>query len=143
MSEKDADIPILSPSPSPYYVSDFDTQRQDDIDLLNFIALSASLGVSLLPITWQFAHGRVGMGASGDVRQALVDVDTGLAFKIVKDVDKASQRAGTILRVFANEIAVMSRPHVQAHPHIADLLGVCWDIPPTGRIWPGLVFEKS
>lgn len=142
---EDADSP--PPSSTPYLVyhlnTDSNTDPQENIDIVGFLAIASDLGIPFLPITWQSARDRLGLGGSGDVRQALLDTQTSLAFKLVKDEDKAQRKAEAILRIFANELVALSNPHLCAHPHIVDLLGICWDIAPAGDIWPALVFEKS
>ncbi|KAK3374185.1 kinase-like domain-containing protein [Lasiosphaeria ovina] len=137
----------VSPSSTPYllyHISvDSSLGHQEAIDLISFLAIACDLGVPLLPMTWQAARERLGLGGSGDVRQALVDVQTSLAFKLVKDEDKAQREVELVLRIFANELIALSRPNLRAHPHIVDLLGICWDNPSTGGVWPALLFEKS
>jgi len=41
------------------------------------------------------------------------------------------------------EIVVLYHPVVRNHPHIIQLMGICWDIPCNNQVWPALVFKKT
>ncbi len=116
---------------------------QPQIDFLDFLAATSRLGVPILPIVWQMARASIGFGGTSSIRQAPLDIQTELAFKLVKDEQKASGSHSDILSLIRNEIEILSHPRLRAHPNIVDLLGICWDIPGNDVVWPVLVLEKS
>ena len=73
------------------------------------------------------------------------------AFKIVKDaawidgIDE-TQRPKEMkfgFQVLISGLLVLGYPSVREHPNIISLLGICWDILPSGSVWPVLVFERT
>jgi hypothetical protein len=112
-------------------------------DFITFLAVAQKLDISLLPITWQSARGLAGLGGTAKINQALIDIQTTLAFKCVKDIDKHDDNAAQIFRMLINEIVALSDPSIRKHPNILELQGICWDIPSDNEVWPVLVFEKS
>lgn len=101
------------------------------------LALIQRLMIDLLPITWQAALGSLGRGGQGVINQALIDIQTSFAFKRfeIKGLDP--------YREAVQEMVVLRHPAVRDHPHIVQLIGVCWDIPDSNHVWPVLVFEKT
>ncbi|KAJ6439088.1 kinase-like protein [Purpureocillium lavendulum] len=136
-------LPWSTPYSVHYVNLDFDTQPKDNADVITFLAVASNLDIPLLPFTWQPYREQVGHGASGDVREALVDTKTSLAFKLVKGCDKVHTKSEITFRVLLNELTVLSQPQIREHPHIVKLLGVAWDVSQTSQVWPALVFEKS
>jgi hypothetical protein len=116
---------------------------QPQTDFLDVLAAASSLNISFLPIIWQIARASIGIGGTSSIRQAPIDIQTDLAFKLVKDDEKALGSRSDILALIRNEIQILSHPRLRAHPNIVDLLGICWDIPDKDAVWPVLVFEKS
>jgi len=116
---------------------------QPPTDILDFLAAASSLDILILPIIWQVARASVGIGGTSSIRQAPIDIQTDLAFKLVKDAEKSLERRSDILALVRNEMRILSHSRLQAHPNIVDLLGICWDLPDGDAVWPVLVFEKS
>lgn len=120
-------------------------------NLITFLAIAQKLEIDFLPITWQPALSEVGAGGTAEIRQSLIHLQMSFAFKIIKDaawIDKIdeSQRAmerKTAFQVLISEILVLGHPSVREHPNIISLLGICWDILPSGCVWPVLVFERT
>lgn len=128
-----------------------------DYGFISVLGLAQRLKIDLLPITWQALLGLVGQSRA-TINQALVDVQTSFAFK------RFSHNGTDPLQETSQEMATLGHPLVRDHPHIVQLIGICWDIPqddqqtsedhqviPTDdqdilediRVWPVLVFEKS
>jgi hypothetical protein len=126
-------------------------------DFLTFLAVAQNLKLDFLPITWQAAMQPVGIGGTSQVNQAPIDVQTSFVFKRVGEEQKWKETEERIFQVLISEITVLCHPSVRAHPNIAELQGVCWDIPNKetdrvervivpqydNKVWPVLVFEKS
>ncbi|KIV99994.1 uncharacterized protein PV09_08351 [Verruconis gallopava] len=112
-------------------------------DFLDVLATANSLEIPFLPIVWQMARTSIGLGGTSSIRRAPVDVQTELAFKLVKEDQKALQSQSNILGQIRNELELMSHPRLRSHPNIVDILGLCWDIPDRDHVWPVLVMEKS
>lgn len=107
-------------------------------DFISVLALAQQLEFDFLPITWHPALETVGAGATAEIRQALVNIQTSFAFKRV-----GLERKDTF-RALSSEISVLGSPVVRDHDNIINLVGICWDVNPDGpTIWPVLVFEKA
>ncbi|KAH7080740.1 kinase-like domain-containing protein [Paraphoma chrysanthemicola] len=115
--------------------------------LINFIAVAQRLKLSFLRITWQAARHGLGTGATGSIREALINLHTSFAFKCVSDRQKEKQSEDWIMRSFINEVIAHSHPSIERHPRVAHLEGVCWDVATDEQgedhVWPVLVFVKS
>ncbi len=118
-------------------------ESETPVDFLDVLVAMSNLELPSLPIVWQKVRASIGLGASSSVRQAPIDLQTNLAFKLVKDIRKASGSHDEIFALVRNEIVMLCHPHLRAHRNIVDLLGVCWDIPGNDIVWPTLVMEKS
>ena len=115
-------------------------------DLISFLAIAQNAKIDLLAITWPRGLPKIGTGGTAKVRESLVRLQMSFAFKVVKDaevIDKRPARINARLEQLISEIHVLGHPAVQGHPNIVSLLGICWDILPSGRVWPVLVFEKT
>jgi hypothetical protein len=110
-------------------------------DLVTFLAVAQKLHVPILPITWQSAREPVGHGGTAVINEALVNIQTNLAFKRVKDRDK--ENPSKAFQVLISEMSALAHPSIRSHPNIVELQGICWDIPSDVEVWPALVFEKS
>ena len=66
-----------------------------------FLGATQALGIDFLPITWQSAMEDVGRGATAEIRQSLLSLQTSLAFKRIqpspfsKRSEKAAEEADT------------------------------------------------
>jgi hypothetical protein len=115
-------------------------------DFISFLAIAKQLKVDFLPITWQPALDCIGRGATAEIRQSSINLQTSFAFK--RFISQLQARIlvdeTVIFRALVAEILVLSHPSIQRHPNISGLLGICWDvIGETGKVWPVLVFEKA
>jgi hypothetical protein len=121
-----------------------------DYGFIAVLGLAQRLKIDLLPITWQALRGLVGQSRAR-INQALLSIQTSFAFKRF-DHDNQSDP----FRETVQEMAILGHPLVQGHPHIVNLIGICWDIEENSetlkedqdisadiQIWPVLVFEKS
>lgn len=125
----------------------------DDLpyNLITFLAIAQKLEIDFLPITWQPALSEVGTGGTAEIRQSLIHLQMSFAFKVIKDakriekIDETQRPSEVKSRFWAliREISVLGHPSVREHPNIISLLGICWDILPSGRVWPVLIFEKA
>jgi hypothetical protein len=114
-----------------------------DYGFIAMLGLAQQLKIDLLPITWQVILGLIGQ-SQATINQALVNVQTSFAFKRFK------HNVTDPLRETVQEMVILGHPLVQEHPHIVQLLGICWDISQDSQdiskatqVWPVLVFEKS
>ncbi|KAH8592616.1 kinase-like domain-containing protein, partial [Bisporella sp. PMI_857] len=107
--------------------------------LITILALAQRLHIDLLPLTWQAALDSLGEGGQSIVKQALVAIQSSLAFKRFKP----SRSDDSVLRDASREMIMLSHPAVRNHPFVVALEGICWDIQSVQQIWPVLVFEKS
>ncbi|KAH8598398.1 serine/threonine protein kinase japonica group [Bisporella sp. PMI_857] len=115
----------------------------DQYTFLSFLATAQALDIKFLPITWEAASQRIGIGGTSKVNETPINVDTSLAFKRVRDDETKQRTEENIFRTLINEITVLAQPFVREHPNIVELQGICWDISTDDKPWPVLVFEKS
>jgi serine/threonine protein kinase len=120
---------------------DIATQEQipeERYNLISVLSLIQDLGLNVLPITWLEALGPLGSGATAEVRQALVNIETSFAFKRFTLVTSDAYRA------LYSEISILAHPIIRCHQNIVSVEGICWDISPdSSAVWPVLVFRKS
>ncbi|KAH7350308.1 hypothetical protein BKA66DRAFT_291061 [Pyrenochaeta sp. MPI-SDFR-AT-0127] len=116
-------------------------------DLITFLAIIQKFQIDILPITWQAARHPIGIGATGKINEALVNLHTSFAFKCVSDRQKERESAEAIIQVLINEVIVLGHESIRNHPNIVELQGICWDIASDDgskdKIWPVLVFKKA
>jgi hypothetical protein len=112
-------------------------------DLITFLAAVQLLEIDILPITWQSARKPIGEGATGKINEAVVNMQTSLAFKCVSERQRERESESKILQAFVDEITVLGQPMIRRHPTIVKLQGICWDVQSDQNVWPVLVFEKS
>jgi hypothetical protein len=118
----------------------------DRYDFISFLAIAKQLKVDFLPITWQLALDCIGGGATAEIRQSLINLQTSFAFKRFTSPRQAETLVDEtdIFRALVAEILVLGHPSIRRHPNIVELVGICWDvIGETGKVWPVLVFEKA
>jgi hypothetical protein len=113
-------------------------EAYSDYGFIAVLALIQRLEIDILPITWHVTLGSLGQGGQGKINQALVNIQTSFAFKQFKRVSQSDP-----FREIVQEIVVLRHPVVHDHPHIIQLIGICWDIPYNNQVWPVLVFEKT
>ena len=116
-------------------------------DFITFLAVVQRLRIEVLPITWQAARLPIGIGATGQVNEALISLHTSFAFKCVSERQKERVATESIIQTLLNEIVVLGHESIQSHPNIVQLQGICWDVASddegNDKIWPVLVFEKA
>lgn len=120
-----------------------ESDRSRKYNFLSFLATVQATETRILPITWQSVRQDIGHGGTSRISQALANIRMSLAFKRIKNEEKFEKTEAEIFQMLINEILVLGHPSIQAHPYIALLQGICWDISPNGKVWPVLVFEKS
>ena len=135
----------LSSSPfttifTPGSISENSSGRYADYDFVDTLALAQRLGVHFLPIAWQAPYQLLGRGGQATINQALVNLQTSFAFKSYR-LDATGSESP--MRGIINEMIALSRPAVRMHPHIVELQGLCWEVSPSGKVSPVLVFEKA
>lgn len=113
-------------------------EAYSDYGFIAVLALIQRLMIDLLPITWQAALGSLGRGGQGEINQALITIEMSFAFKRFE-----SKGPDDPYREVVQEMVVLRHPAVRDHPHIVQLIGVCWDVPDSNHVWPVLVFEKT
>lgn len=111
-------------------------------DLPALLYMADKLRVDIYPITWAAALGSLGRGATGQVHQSLVNLQTNFAFK--RSIPSHGQSDEERYKSIISEILILSIDTVRAHPNIVDLIGLGWDVDwPKDRVWPVLIFQKA
>ncbi|CZR68796.1 uncharacterized protein PAC_18696 [Phialocephala subalpina] len=120
-----------------------------EFNFLSFLATAQALQIEFLPIVRDAAREAIGTGATSQIHEAPVDLDTSFAFKAChmdpkKKTSPALETENKIFQNLINEITVLSQPFIRDHANIGQLQGICWDISHIDdKPWPILVFEKS
>ncbi|KAL2870917.1 uncharacterized protein BJX67DRAFT_210585 [Aspergillus lucknowensis] len=136
-----------------------DTSAAADINIITFLTLLQKAKIPILPLTWQSSRQLLGRGATSQVNQSLVDIETSFAFKRVAEKDRLEKTDQEIFRRLINEVYMLRHKAVVNHPNILELQGICWDVPlknkhpaperaepgflDTDKVWPVLVFQKA
>jgi hypothetical protein len=146
---------ILDTRSAPTPEAELQHSRSKSTDgLIDLFTLVQVLGVPIIPITWESARGPLGRGGSGLVNQALLNLQTGLAFKRVsqdqkqklKDTKGESERRLALTNIFytlMNEVGTLGYYQLREHRHIAELQGIYWEFTADDQVLPVLLFEKS
>lgn len=121
-------------------------------DFVTFLAVAQDAKIDFLSITWpRGVGGIIGTGGTAKVRESVVNLEMSFAFKVTKDAEQVEQldkhqrlaKTKQIYRRLISEISILGHPAIQNHSNIISLLGICWDILPSGCVWPALAFEKA
>ena len=112
-------------------------------DFITFLAVVQRAQISILPITWQSALQPIGTGATSNINEALINLQTSFAFKCASDKQKQHVPEANILQALISEITVLGHPSIRERPNIVHLQGICWDVSSDDKVWPALVFEKT
>lgn len=123
----------------------FGVEEKTLIDFLSILGIAQKLGIDFLPIIWQPALDTAGEGATAEIRQSLINVQTSFAFKRFKrrwEFHSAADHSNFQRLYF--EMLTLGQPEIRRHPNITRLEGLCWDISHDRKeVWPVLVFEKT
>ena len=117
------------------------------VDLISVLSVAQQYKVDL-PITWLHALGPLGRGATAEISQSLISIQTGFAFKRSHSPTTATSYAphevDTNLKTLVSELLVLENPLIRCHPNIIDLQGICWEVKVDSEdVWPVLVFERA
>ena len=99
-------------------------------DLVTFLGIAQSLQIDFLPITWQHGLGKIGEGATREIREALLDTNTSFAFKrrsFGRPLN-IEELKGQILPTLVAEISILHIPSIRNCRNIIDLVGICWEV---------------
>lgn len=108
-------------------------------DFISFISIAQFHKVDFLPITWNIGLEVLGDGATGEVKQSVVNLKNSFAFKLFKNKDKDS-----LFRELISEVVLLRQPSIFRHPNIINLEGMAFEVDQdSGEIWPVLVFKKA
>lgn len=143
------------------------------LNLYSLLAIAQRNRLDFMPIQWETGDSALlGLGATGRVDQACIDIRTSLAFKRFKrrrppavhsaersgdDEDDDHELKGKVkdnnedselFLAWSMEIAVLRSPTIAGHPGIIDLEGLAWDIHPgesgkSASVLPALVYKKA
>jgi hypothetical protein len=125
--------------------------REQVADLISFLAVTHSMSINLVFITWELSLGVLGDGATAKVWQLELNLKRSLAFKrpqVAKLAKNASKEDRASLdgeyRILISEILTLCSEGLRFHPNIINLEAICWDFQKdTDDVWPVLVFEKA
>lgn len=115
----------------------------NEFNFLSFLAKAQALRIEFLPIVWDTERNYIALGGTAILEQALITVDTSLAFKTYRE-QSGARKSEEFFETLINEITILSQPFMRQHANIAGLQGICWEIiPEEDWPWPVLIFEKS
>ena len=98
--------------------------------LITFLGIAQSHQIDFLPITWQHGLENIGQGATGEIREALLDQNTSFAFKrrLFRRSFNIEELKGQIWPTLVAEISILHIPSIRHCRNIIDLVGVCWEV---------------
>lgn len=137
-------------------------------DLLSFLAIAQYHKTDIWPISWDNGLRELGKGATGDVRQSLLGLDSHYAFKrfakhrghhaggfreqdmLPNSVTSSGfESSHKLFTALISELVILSQPKVKEHPHIVQIDAITFDIEhivdshDSIRFWPVLVLKKA
>ena len=129
-------------------------------DMVIFLGVAQIFGIDFLPVAWQPALDRIGEGATAEIRENFMDLQTSFAFKrpIFRFTYNLDEFESRVLPSIIAEICALGIPSIRNHPNIMHLEGICWEIcfqegqnvtrkkpisDSRGGIVPVLIFEKT
>ena len=85
-------------------------------DFITFLGTAQSLQIDFLPIAWQHGLEGIGEGATGEIREALLDKDTSFAFKrrMFKEAFNYEELKRQILPTLVAEISILHIPSIRS-----------------------------
>ncbi|MCJ1396800.1 hypothetical protein MMC18_009692 [Xylographa bjoerkii] len=89
------------------------------------------------------ALGAIGEGATGEVYQSRLDLQTEFAFK--RSIPSlGSNSISARYKVIISEMIILRHAAIRDNPYIIDLVGIGWDVSVRDQsVWPVLVFPKA
>lgn len=100
-------------------------------DFITFLEVCQNLEIDFLPITWQPALDRLGIGAQSEVLQSQVNLGLSFAFNRVKIPRCLSwEEEDAVYRALVSQASVLGHCEIRSHSNINNLVGVCWDVRP-------------
>ena len=116
----------------------------DHQNIYSFLGVAQQYGVEFMPIAWEPGRDGLGIGASGQVNQSLVDIRTSLAFKRFRILGDDSKKAKSLLKSWITEMVILRSPGIRDHPNIIHLEGVAWEVDPVSlSASPVLVYKRG
>lgn len=113
-------------------------------DLPSALSLAHRLGIDILPISWMPGLGSVGQGATGQVYQSRLDLNTEFVFKRSLPSPEADNSDSARYKAIISEMIILKHAPIRDHSNIVDLIGLGWDVNLRDEIvWPVLVFPKA
>jgi hypothetical protein len=120
------------------------------LDFISFLAIAQKLEIDLLSVTWQPALESIGGGATAEIRQSLISLQTSFAFKRIRPSTSSQEAKRRAFQALVTEISILGLPEIRRHLNIVRIEGICWDVLKEEEeeeedvvVWPVLVFEKS
>ena len=111
-------------------------------DLPSALFVADKLKLDIFPITWMSALGHLGKGATAQVQQSQIDIQTHYAFK--RSLESAGQNDTDRYRAIITEMIVLRNATIKEHPNIVKLIGIGWDVNPArDSVWPVLIFPRA
>ena len=96
-------------------------------DQTTFLGVAQQYDIDFLPVTWQPALDQIGEGATAEIRQNPMNLQTSFAFKrpLFASSDEFESR---ILPSLIAEISILGSPTIRRHANIIHLEGICWEV---------------
>lgn len=126
-----------------------DTDGEAHNNFVRLLSVAMLLKVNLLPLTWSPALEGLGSGATAQISQFSLNVQTTFAFKRFNHINPNSdlsdeQFLNQQYNALIAEIIALSSPHIYNHPNIVNLEGISWEIlDDSVGVFPVLVFRRA
>lgn len=110
---------------------------------LDLLRVAQYRRIDFLPIRWQPAMKKAGIGGTAKIHQGVGNVEMTFAFKQMQRTYSPIEKALYLSALIA-EITILGHSDIKRHNNVVKIEGICWDVDPTEEtVWPVLVFEKA
>lgn len=113
-------------------------------DFISFLSIAQFHHVDFFPNTWDHDRISLGRGATGDVKQSIVNLKTSFAFKRFTDPNNTNPNKEVMFRALISEVTLLMQTTIRSHPNIVDLEGITFELASDAAdVWPVLVFKRA
>ncbi|KAI0858827.1 hypothetical protein F4860DRAFT_287009 [Xylaria cubensis] len=159
------DISMISRPTEPFYSPEVEDISGGNLpadfhpDLLSFITICQHHKIDIWPLYWDIKLDMLGKGATGDVRQAIIDLESQFAFKRFISHRATRPNNGELPKLstynsneklftsLVSEVVILNQPEIRRHEHIVNIAGIAFDVegssPDSLEIWPLLIMSKA
>ncbi|KAF4948637.1 hypothetical protein FGADI_9541 [Fusarium gaditjirri] len=128
-------------------------------DFISFVTIAQYHHIDIWPMSWDDKLNKLGSGATGDVKQSMVDLKAHFALKrfeshrATRQHDSSSITSSTLsenealFTALISDSVILRQPQIEEHAHIVGIQGIAFEVEGGCQglpgIWPMLIMEKA